>query len=38
MNIKELDEYCREHNFSIKVNRARQYCGLRRFDYCIRRL
>ncbi|MHA2011212.1 MAG: hypothetical protein ACTSWG_02475 [Candidatus Helarchaeota archaeon] len=33
MTIKELDEYCRLHNFSIIYNRQRIHCGFRCFDY-----
>jgi hypothetical protein len=34
--IRELDEYCRLHNYSIKFNRARKLCGFKTFDYAVK--
>lgn len=33
MSIKELNEFCRLHNFSIRYNKYRIHNGFNTFDY-----
>lgn len=35
MNIKQLDEYCRLRNYSIRYNRQRMHNGYNKFDYPV---
>jgi len=34
--IKEMDQFCRLHNLSIKFNRKRQHCGYKVGDYAVK--
>jgi len=34
--VKKLDEWCKNKDYSIKINRQKKVCGLRKNDYLYR--